>query len=152
MQYIFAVRTSVSLMATPRLFSLKEIAEQCGIPLPDYYISCYYCNRWLTGQEKVLYDHAKLLVVWQDEYPYACCQSCIRICCRSDFLIGFNRSLRHSQFRDLFGDWESQIIRCLTCLRLLNAAEKSEIERNNELLFVVKDSIRAPCCLCKIGL
>lgn len=153
MQYILVCRMHGASMAIPRSFSLREIAENAGIPLPEYIISCYHCNNWLTPQEKILYDHSCLLVVWKDDFPYACCQSCIKICCRTDFLAGFERSVPHSRLAELYGvDWDNLIVRCLTCLRQLNFAEKAEIQRNDEVLFVVKNSIRGKCCLCKIGL
>lgn len=140
-------------MAIPRSFILREIAEHSGIPLPDFFISCFHCNNWLTAQEKTLYDHAGLLVVWKEDLPYACCQSCIRNCCRIDFLAGFERSVQYSRLAALYGvDWNTLIVRCLSCLRQLNNAEKGEIQRNDEVLFVVKNSFRAKCCLCKIGL
>lgn len=140
-------------MAQPRLFSIKEIADTCGIPLVDFMIPCYYCSKWLTTHDKILYEHSGLHVVWKDELPSAACQPCIRASARFDFLFGFTRTLSYRQYREVFSyEWADVTVRCLICFRKLNVHEKNEIANRNLPLFVVKDALRAQCCLCKIGL
>lgn len=140
-------------MAAPQSFSLKEVAESCGLTLETFFIPCFYCYKTLTYQEKIIFDYSQLLLVWKDELPYACCPGCIKISARLDFLLGYQRSVPHQHFAELCSyPWETVVVRCLACLRKLNEAEKREIERHNLLVYSVKDGIRAHCVLCRIGL
>lgn len=140
-------------MASPRLFGLKDIADQCGLSLAEFMIPCYYCSRWLTPQDKILYVLSDLLVVWKDDVPLAACQPCIRVSARLDFLFGFTRAIGFNQIGEVCScDWGSVTIRCLICFRKLNNHERDEIVRKNMTLFVVKDALRSPCSLCRVGL
>lgn len=140
-------------MAFYRSFNLKDVAESVGLTLADYMIACYYCQRWLTVHEKLLYVHAELLVVWKEDCPYACCQYCIRTGAKVDFLTGFSRSIAASRFGEICSDsWEDIILRCLVCLRKLTAVEKGDIQANNSTIFLIKNGFRAPCALCRLGL
>lgn len=143
----------IAHMASVRSFSIKEVAENVGLTLQNLMITCYYCSKWLTHQEKIIFDHSQLLVVWKQDLPYACCPACIRTSSRLDFLLGFVRAVPHCRFAELCSyPWETAVVRCLVCLRKLNEAEKREIENGNLLIFLVKQSLRAHCCLCRIGL
>uniref|UniRef100_A0AAU6S4U0 Protein E6 n=1 Tax=Rhinolophus ferrumequinum papillomavirus 2 TaxID=3140014 RepID=A0AAU6S4U0_9PAPI len=148
-----AVRTVlVTFMEHQRSFDLKQIADSCGIPLHEYLISCFYCNKWLTTHEKLLYQHAELLVVWKDDLPFACCYHCILVGARVDFLTGFSRSVPVSRFGEVCSHhWDTVTVRCIRCLRKLNPHEKGDIVSNNQTIFVIKGGFRALCCLCKVG-
>lgn len=151
--YITLQHCKSTFMANFRSFSLKDIADSCGIPLPDYLVSCYYCNRWLTPHEKILYHHSDLLAVWQDDLPYACCQPCIRTAARVEFLTGFGRSLPCNRFGELSSqEWSEVVVRCIACLRKLTHVEKDDLLRNNLTIFSIRNGFRALCCLCRLGI
>lgn len=67
--YMLEEFAGLSFMANYRSFNLKDIAESVGLSVHEYMISCFYCHKWLTVHEKLLYLHAELLVVWKEEYP-----------------------------------------------------------------------------------
>lgn len=140
-------------MADLRTFDLGVLAQSSGVAITDFPISCYYCSQWLTAHEKILYQHSSLLVVWKDDLPFACCQPCIRTGAKVDFLIGFTRTVGVSNLTEVTSaPWESVLVRCLCCLRMLTTTEKEDLLRSNKSLYLVKDSIRVPCALCRLGL
>lgn len=145
--------SAAAFMATTRTFDLRELAQSCGVAITDFPVSCYYCSKWLTGHDKILYHHSGLLLVWKDEVPFACCQPCIRTGAKVDFLVGFTRTVHVQNLLEVSSQpWSEVLCRCLMCLRILNQAEKADIQRANRAIYVIKDSLRAPCALCRLGL
>lgn len=146
------VETQLALMAN-QSFSLPDIAYGVGIPLAELLISCFYCQKVLTVLDKILFAHSKLLVVWKDNAPFACCTCCIRDCARLDFLRGFQRAVPFDRFSEVSSyPWQAVIVRCFACLRQLNEQEKLDIAQNNHIVCLVKGGFRAKCCLCRMGI
>lgn len=142
-----------SFMAFTRTFDLHALAQSSGVDITEFPVSCYYCARWLTGHDKILYHHSGLLLVWKDEIPFACCQPCIKTGAKVDFLIGFSRTVHVANLLEVSSQpWSEVLCRCLMCLRILNSAEKADIERHNRAIYVIKETLRAPCALCRLGL
>lgn len=140
-------------MANINTFRLAEFAQSIGVQISDLLITCFHCNKWLTENEKILFEYCNLLLYWKNGLPYACCPACIKTSARVDFLRGFQRTVTWSQFAEVCSyPWESVPVRCLGCFRLLNDAEKREIEANNLVIYCVKEGFRSPCVLCRIGL
>ncbi|AHJ81402.1 putative E6 oncogenic protein [Rhinolophus ferrumequinum papillomavirus 1] len=136
-----------------RVFSLKVLAESSGVQLPEFPIACFYCANWLTQHENILYEHASLLIVWKNDVPFACCQRCIKTCAKIDFLMFYGRAVPYQQFGEISSlEWDEAILRCVSCLRKLNEYEKDDIASRNGTVYLIKDSFRAPCCLCRAGL
>lgn len=151
--YIMRAARAETYMANPRTFDLLLLAQSSGVDLTEYPVACYYCGKWLTAHEKILYHHSGLLLVWKDDVPYACCQPCIKTGAKVDFLVGFARTVHVGNLLEVSSlPWSEVLCRCLMCLRILNPAEKEDIQRHNRAIYVVKDKLRSPCALCRLGL
>lgn len=150
--YKMHAQGSFSHMAA-RTFDLAVLAQSSGVEITDYIIACYYCGKYLTPHEKILYHHAALLVVWKDGIPYACCQPCVKTGARVDFLVGFTRSVTVGRIGEVTSvPWPDVLVRCLHCLRILNHTEKADIEQRGRGIYVVKGGFRSLCALCRLGI
>lgn len=138
------------LMALPQ--SLGELSELLELTLICIPVTCYYCEKVCTLQDKVLFSFSELSLFWNNNVYYISCQSCLRAAARLEFLMYYQdlQSTREIEalFRKPFRELK---IRCLCCYRYLNLTEKQDVVSSNENVALVRGEPRALCVLCKIG-
>lgn len=140
-------------MAFQRPTKLKELSEFLGISVEEVLITCFYCNRWLTGPEKVLFVHSDLGIYYKDDVYYAACQACIKTACKLDFLVNYQGFISTTEAEILFASrFEDLDVRCWGCLRKLTRTEKVDVVRRRDDVAVIKDQPRSRCTLCLLGL
>lgn len=139
-------------MALGRI-DVKTLAEHIGVELEDLLLSCYYCKRWLTLLDKLLYQHSYLCLYEKENLYYGACQGCLRSAARLEFLLGYQSLVSVQAAEEYFGrSFQELLVRCFCCLRILNTSEKnSTIEKGGDVA-IVSDQPRALCTLCSIGL
>lgn len=143
----------IALMAQRRPRSLKQLAEALSLELDDIFITCFYCQRFLTQPEKVLFVHSDLGIHFSNDCYYAACQGCIRNAARVDFLANYQGLISIAEAEALFAKRFVDIdVRCWTCLRQLNVSEKTEAINRQADIAVIRDQARTKCTLCHLGL
>lgn len=136
-----------------RFYYLRELAEHLGVGIDAVVISCFYCGRYLTHGDRVLFAHAQLQLVCRDGFHQAACQLCIRTLARLDFVSHYEKFISTQEAAELAEKQFTEIsVRCYACLRLLNTVEKCDVVSSGGDVAVIKGTFRALCTLCKIGL
>lgn len=143
-------KTAFLLMALPQ--SLTALAEWLGATdLSSLLVTCYYCGNFLGWHDKILYENANLYVIWKDGGFYAVCHCCTRGTARLDFMRNFGGvySVEEVQLQ-----YNSSILdltlRCVSCLRELSRQEKTDVALSAPDIYLVRDSLRVLCVVCKI--
>lgn len=151
--YIKCVIMPYSLpMSLPQ--TLSELAQFLGKDgLRGLDIQCFYCGCFLTWADRVLFNNAQIPIVWMDCRYYASCHSCVKANARLDFMTNFNGAttvdVLELQYEKSVEELE---IRCLCCLRRLTRSEKVDVGISDPDLFVIRESIRTLCVVCRVGL
>lgn len=137
-----------------RLHSIKELAEQLGVEVSDCVVSCFYCKRWLTYPDKILFMNAQLGLYYKDGQYFGACQPCVRVTARLDFVANYQKFISVQELigQNSITDFLQSHVRCWACLKVLTLQEKSDVVTSGEDIALIRDQIRAKCTLCKIGL
>uniref|UniRef100_A0AAU6S4W0 Protein E6 n=1 Tax=Barbastella barbastellus papillomavirus 1 TaxID=3139985 RepID=A0AAU6S4W0_9PAPI len=133
--------------------TLRELAQLLRVDLADLLITCFYCTRWLTYVDKVLFLHSGLGLHYRDDLPYAACQPCVKATARLDFLLNYQGFMSVDQICGIKNkDFSELDVRCWSCLRVLNRLEKLDVATTRGDVALIGDQVRARCLLCKIGI
>lgn len=137
-------------MALPQ--SLAGVAQYLGKEgVNQLVVKCFYCADFLTWADKVLYDHAKIDVIWVDGGFYAACYSCTKANARVDFMINYEGVANVDEIELQYGrSIEDLQVRCTSCLREFNSIEKRDVRTTDPDLFIVRGNIRTLCVVCKV--
>lgn len=139
-------------MALPQ--SLTDLAVWLGLEdLTNLHVTCYYCGCYLAWHDKILYDNSNLNVIWREGAFYAVCYSCTKATARLDFMTHYSGVYSVAEIQLQYNCSLLELpVRCLGCLRELNRQEKTDVVIGNPDLFLVRDSIRTLCVVCRVGL
>lgn len=139
-------------MALPQ--SIGDLARWLGYTdLDDFLISCYYCGLFLTTADKILFDNAKLKLMWYEGGYYSVCYSCTRSNARLEFMSKYSGVYSVADIQTQYDCSLLELsVRCLSCLRELNRQEKRDVVLTCPDLFRIGDSIRTLCVVCRVGL
>lgn len=133
--------------------TIRSLASSIGVEIEDLLLSCFYCTRWLTVLDKILFAHCELVLHCKEGLYYGACQPCVRSAARVDFLLNYESFISTRRAAEIFGrPFPHLEVRCWSCLRHLNNAEKCDIVCRDGDVAILKDKPRALCTLCTIGL
>uniref|UniRef100_A0AAU6S5C4 Protein E6 n=1 Tax=Pipistrellus kuhlii papillomavirus TaxID=3140005 RepID=A0AAU6S5C4_9PAPI len=137
----------------PALHSIRSLANYLGLDTEELLLTCYYCARWLTVLDKVLFAHTDLGLYEKEGLYYGLCQPCVRSAAKLEFLMYYKTFTSVSAVELQFGGpFESLRVRCWGCFRHLNETEKKNTKQRQSDVAIVGDQPRALCTLCLIGL
>lgn len=141
-----------SLMALPQ--SIAALSQQLGgTGVQDIVIQCFYCGRPLSWAEKVLYDSSNIPVILYRECFYASCHPCVTANARLDFVMNYEGVTSAAEVELRYGKTiENLSVRCVSCLRELTRTEKRDVQQTDPDLFMIRDTIRTLCIVCRVGL
>lgn len=140
-------------MERPPLHSIGAYADYLHVDLADLCISCFYCLRFLSFLDKVLFNHADLGLYCKDGICYAACQPCIKSTAKLDFLLYYQHFTSTQGAEAVFGgSFPDLQVRCWSCLRQLTRTEKEDVVSRSGDVALVRNGLRARCTLCILGL
>lgn len=138
-------------MALPQ--SIAALAEWLGkTDVNELLITCYYCGSYLTWVDKVLYDSARLQVIWHHGAYFAYCYPCTQAAAKLEFMAHYSgvTNAAEVELQNNCSIRELEV-RCLRCLREFNGHEKTDLILTRQDLFKVRDELRAVCVVCRVG-
>lgn len=138
-------------MAQPQ--SLDALAAWLGHgTIDNVLITCYFCGTYLTFADKVLFDNARLQLLWNDGAYYACCFKCTVTTSRLEFMVHFEGVFTTEEFQlQQECRIEDVTVRCVKCLREFTRGEKRDLTLNNQDIFLVRGGVRSLCVVCQVG-
>uniref|UniRef100_A0AAU7E383 Protein E6 n=1 Tax=Mops bat papillomavirus TaxID=3141892 RepID=A0AAU7E383_9PAPI len=131
--------------------TIKDLCAQADLHISQILLFCPHCWRPLTHYDKVLQDISDIKLTWIRGLPYGICQHCLKLKCKVDFLLHYERTLTALDVERETGESIFSIeIRCLKCCRRLTRLEKQASVVSLEAFQVVNGGLRICCSICRV--
>lgn len=142
---------SLFLMAALYPTSLDEYCACFNVSFFSLKLRCVFCKHIVNLQGLADFFMKSLSLVWKNEICYACCQPCLKLIAKYE-KEHFTRCtvtgevllfLTKKPLKDL-------VIRCVSCYKRLDFAEKLDCCYGDVNFFLVRNSWRSECRNCRV--
>lgn len=128
--------------------NLFDYCSYFEIPFFNLKLKCIFCNFYLSLTDLADFYQKDLCLVWRNKCCFACCAKCLRLSAAYEYNTYFvccvtGTTLEFLQKKSL----NEIIIRCSSCLRKLDYAEKIQ-HSFNERFCLVRGHWRGCCRFC----
>ncbi|ACU27440.1 E6 [Canis familiaris papillomavirus 7] len=138
-------------MAKP--MRIRSLCEETGSTASSILISCIFCLKLLTEEEKLLFDRKFLSLVWRGDSPFGICERCCWQRAQLDCILNRDCCLEADGVQALFQrPLCSLIVRCMCCLRPLSLEEKNWCAATGQTFMLVRRHWRSTCPTCLASL
>lgn len=130
--------------------TLRELARQTQTTVDGLEIQCRFCEKKLNVHDKFFFELNHLSAVLREGTHFGTCIQCSHILAKIEFITCLDTSFLPWESVGYFGvNLWNLTLRCLKCMKPLNAIEKGLMYNYNEPIYVVRGRARGRCIPCR---
>lgn len=138
---------AVTMDTRPR--TVNTLSQTLGVLLEEVQLPCNFCNKPLSAQELLKFDHFYLQLLWKDDKVFGACPSCLAILAREEHARYCRLELvGHEMLALVKVPLLLLLVRCRGCYKLLSFVEKLDMISKGLKFCCVRGWWRGLCRYC----